>query len=392
MNFYAIAQFSQNEEKQLVVGTVDSLYSEILKEQREIWVHLPEKMDSTKKYPVIYLLDASVHFYTATGMLKLLTQWNMPESILVGIKNTDRIRDFTPSNVTFQRGHKSETSGGASAFATFVKTELEPYINNKYPTENINTIIGHSTAGLFAIYAFIHNPELFDNYLAIEPSLWWHKETLVKQSKEILNKDHHQDEHLYVVVANSIDMDTVAVRKDTTESSEQLRANLNFHDILVQNEKYLDFTWDYYRNEGHSSVVVPGMYNGLRALFSWYPFPERWRFNTPDQYTVEELIEPYYVHFTELSKHMKHHARPDWQFVNDVGFFMLSGHNSPPKALAYLEMNLKYYPDNSKSHVALGHFYALQNNKKEAIMYFEKAIEIDGNSEAQAKLNELKKK
>lgn len=57
INFYATAQFSKNEDKQIVIGTVDSLFSEILNEQREIWVHVPENIDDSKKYPVIYLLN-----------------------------------------------------------------------------------------------------------------------------------------------------------------------------------------------------------------------------------------------------------------------------------------------------------------------------------------------
>ncbi|HHE65442.1 MAG TPA: hypothetical protein ENL09_05400 [Bacteroidetes bacterium] len=159
----------------------------------------------------------------------------------------------------------------------------------------------------------------------------------------------------------------------------------------MKNSNQLDFTWDYQGNEEHGSVVVPGMYNGLRSLFSWYPFPERWRFNTPKNYTAEELTEPFYSHFEELSKRFKREVKPSWRFINEVGFFILTAHNLPNKARAYLEMNLKYYPKESKSYVAMGDFYTMQNKKSEAIKYFEKAIEIDGNKDAQTKLNELNK-
>lgn len=70
---------------------------------------------------------------------------------------------------------------------------------------------------------------------------------------------------------------------------------------------------------------------------------------------------------------------------------MLTGHNSPKKALAYLEMNLKFYPEESRSHVAIGDFYLLRKNKKEAATHFSRAIEIDGSPEAQKKLEELNK-
>lgn len=389
--FYAIAQFSPNEQKQIVIGTVDSLFSETLHEQREILVHVPEKIEDDKKYPVIYVLDGTDHFYTVTGILKLLEKWNLPKSIVVGISNTDRNRDFTPTNVPFQRGHKSETSGGASNFITFIEKELKPYVDSTYPTDTMSTIIGHSTGGLFVLYAYTHHPDIFDHYLAIDPSLWWDKENLVNQSEALLNNSTHQNKSLYIAVANSTGIDTVQVRKLKSEPTEMLRANLNFRDILVKNSNQLDFTWDYQGNEDHGSVLVPGLYNGLRSLFSWYPFPERWRFNTPKAYSSEELTDPFYIHFEELSTRFKREVKPAWEFVNDVGFFILTSHNLPKKAQAYLEMNLKYYPNESRTYVALGNYYTMQKEKSEAIKYFEKAIAMDGNIEATTALKKLNK-
>ena len=386
-----IAQFNQNNEKQIVVGKVDSLYSKILKEQREIWIHTPEDFNSTKKYPVIYVLDASQQFYVITGMQKQLTPFKIPQSIIVGITNTDRTRDFTNTNVPFQRGHESETSGGASNFLKFINQELKPYINNKYPTENNNTIIGHSTGGLFVLYSYLHHENSFDNYLAIDPSLWWDKENLVKETQEQLNKGNRKEKSLYIAVANSIGkaMDTVKVRRDKTVPTEQIRANLKFHDLLVKNNKGINFKWEYFENEDHGSIVVPAQYNGLRSIFSWFPFPEMWRFNTPKEYSAKELTEPFKTHYKKLSIQMKREVKPEWELLNQVGFFMLDGHNLPKKALAYLELNADFYPNESKSFVALGNYFLSQKNKSEAINNYKKAVGIDGNQEAQAKLKEL---
>ncbi|MCK0110494.1 alpha/beta hydrolase-fold protein [Flavobacteriaceae bacterium S0825] len=389
--FKGIAQLSQNQEKQIVIGTVDSLYSNILQEQREIWIHIPEDFDNTKQYPVIYVLDASQHFYVITGMLKQLIPWQIPKSIIVGITNTDRTRDFTHTNVPFQRGHESKTSGGASNFIKFIDEELKPYINNKYPTENNNTIIGHSTGGLFVLYSFLHHENSFDNYLAIDPSLWWDKENLVNETQELLNKGNRKENSLYIAVANSIGkaMDTVEVRKDKTVPTEQIRANLKFHDLLVKNSKELSFAWEYFKNEDHGSVVVPAQYNGLRSIFSWFPFPEMWRFNTPKEYSIKQLTEPFQAHYKKLSIRMKREVKPDWQLLNDIGFFMLDGHNLPEKAFAYLKMNADFYPNESKSFVALGNYFLSQKDKLEATKYYKKAVEIDANQDAQSKLKEL---
>lgn len=388
------AQSNQNPEGQIVIGKVDSLYSEILKEQREIWIHVPQDLDSTKHYPVIYVLDPSQHFHVITGMIERLAPLQMPESIVVGINNTDRNRDFTPTNVSFSRGHTTETSGGSNNFIKFLTQELQPFINNKYPTESNTTIIGHSTAGLFVLYSFLHHEASFDNYLAIDPSLWWDKENLVKETQKLLNRGNRKEKSLYIAVANSLGptMDTTRVRRSKSVPSEQIRANLKFHDVLVKNSKNLNFTWEYFKDEDHGNVTIPAQYNGLRSIFSWFPFHELWRFNTPKRYSAKQLTDPFYAHYKKLSLRMKRDVKPQWQLVNDVGLFMLEGHNFPKRALAYLEMNVHFYPDESKSHVALGNYYLLQKDKTTAIKYYKKAIEIDGNQDAQAKLEALDKK
>ena len=114
-----------------------------------------------------------------------------------------------------------------------------------------------------------------------------------------------------------------------------------------------------------------------------------WRFNTPKEYSAKELTEPFKTHYKKLSIRMKRKVKPDWEFLNQVGFFMLDGHNLPKKALAYLELNADFYPNESKSFVALGNYFLSQKNKAEAIYNYKKAVGIDGNQEAQAKLKEL---
>lgn len=391
LSLEGFAQFDENNERQLVIGHVDSLYSEILSEQREIWIHVPEDFDSNEQYPVIYLLDGPEHFYVFTGMQKQLTPWKIPKSIIVGVKNTDRTRDFTPTNVPFQRGQKSESSGGAANFIKFINKELKPFINNAYPTENNNTIIGHSTGGLFVLYSYLYHATSFDNYLAIDPSLWWDNESIVKSAQEQITKGNLSEKSLYIAVANSLGktMDTVKVRKDKTVPTEQIRANLKFHDLLVKNNKALNFSWKYYENEDHGSIVVPALYHGVQSVFSWFPFPEIWRFNTPKMFSVKELTQPFYSHYENLSLRMKREVKPDWNLINDIGSFMLEGHKLPKKALAYLEMNAEFYPNDSKSFLALGNYHLTQKNQSEAIRYYKKAVEIDENQEAQIKLKEL---
>ena len=82
----------------------DSVYSNVLKEQRQILIYLPkdyvEKKDSTTHYPVLYVLDGASHFLSISGLINELAETSrsntLPKMIIVCINNTKRTRDLTP--------------------------------------------------------------------------------------------------------------------------------------------------------------------------------------------------------------------------------------------------------------------------------------------------------
>jgi len=153
----------------------DSLYSQILKEKRPLNIVFPKNYnpESPEQYEIIYCLDDISDF------LKIeweMLQWEgfIPKNmIMVGITNTEqngvnmRERDFTPTKT-------SDVSGGAEQFLSFFKNELIPYIKNKYKAKTSgHTLYGGSLGGLFVMYAFLNDSNLFTSYIAIDPSLWW---------------------------------------------------------------------------------------------------------------------------------------------------------------------------------------------------------------------------
>ncbi len=66
--------------------------------------------------------------------------------------------------------------------------ELFPEIEKRYRTTTVKSIIGESAAGLFVMETFFLKPEMFDNYIAFDPSLWWNNHYLVRTAKEHLAK------------------------------------------------------------------------------------------------------------------------------------------------------------------------------------------------------------
>lgn len=169
------------------IGETIHFQSDILGEARTLNIYLPESYhpDSVNTYPVIYLLDGSQDedFIHIAGLVQFGSfSWiNMlPESIVVGIANVDRKRDFTFPTSIKQDQQDFPTSGGSAAFMNFLEEELQPLVNGRYRTTDSQTLIGQSLGGLLATEILFKKPELFDHYIIISPSLWWDDESLLQ--------------------------------------------------------------------------------------------------------------------------------------------------------------------------------------------------------------------
>jgi predicted alpha/beta superfamily hydrolase len=168
----------------------DSLYSEILKEERGFDIVLPDKYNpaSPEKYEMIYVMDAEWSTRIVSNIHQFLAIDFMPFNIIVGVNNRPsgkesmRGRDFTP---TKEAGNMQ--SGGADLFLAFLKNELVPYINKKYKSSGVNTYCGSSLGGLFGMYAMMKEPHLFSSWLLADPSFWWDHGFMMKMAAEHLN-------------------------------------------------------------------------------------------------------------------------------------------------------------------------------------------------------------
>ena len=114
-------------------GTVTRLVlkSEVLGEERTVLVRTPVGYERNKlSYPVLYMTDGDAHMTHTASTIEFLTRnGRIPESIVVGVTNTDRTRDLTPVKSTDKR---FPSGGGADNFLKFFETELIPHIEKEY--------------------------------------------------------------------------------------------------------------------------------------------------------------------------------------------------------------------------------------------------------------------
>jgi predicted alpha/beta superfamily hydrolase len=243
-----------------VLGIVDTIQSVELNEKRVLNIYLPEgySPDSATAYPVIYLLDGSADedFIHIAGLVQFTNfPWvnTLPKSILVGIANIDRRRDFT-FPTTIEKDKKDfPTTGGSAKFISFIEKELQPYIENNYKTTSTKMLIGQSLGGLLATEILFKKPTLFSQYIIVSPSLWWDNESLLSIQPKIKARSFHQNTYVYVAAGK----EGKIMENDAKKLVALLRAG---------NPKYLRVHFDYLNDKNHADIFHQAVYNAFLNL------------------------------------------------------------------------------------------------------------------------------
>lgn len=393
--------YAQTDDK-IVLGKNDKIYSKILGEDRRIMVYTPNSsMDiySKKRYPVVYLLDGDAHFYSVVGMIQQLSSVNgntiCPEMIVVGILNTNRTRDLTPTHVDIDPPYMDSTfskpSGGGEKFIAFIEKELMPHIDSLYPTQPYKMLIGHSFGGLTVMNALINHTHLFNAYVAIDPSIWWDQMRFLKTTKKALTDKKYAGVYLYLGIANTMSegMTLAKLSKDTSPDNGHIRSIFELDNHLKANKQnQLKYKSKYYSTDDHSSVPLITEYDALHFIFSYYPLKL-----TGKDYndSTAALVSKYQQHFGVISKEFGYPVKPDENLINGMGYQAL-GQKHYKKAEGFFKMNVSNYPESFNVYDSYGDYFAARKDTANAIIQFKKTLTLKENAETRKKLEELTKK
>ena len=246
----------------LVIGETFTVESKVLGETRRINVYLPPGYSESPdaRLPVLYMPDGGLaeDFLHVAGLVQIsVTNGTMRPFLLVGIENTERRRDMTGPTEVAEDRKIAPRVGGSAAFRRFLREELMPQVKRRYRTTDETAIVGESLAGLFVVETFLLEPDLFDTYLAFDPSLWWNNEALVRGADERLRAQPALKKTLYF--ASSEEKDIAAAAQKLAETLGK-RAGTDLH-------------WHYERmpEEKHSTIYHPAALRAFRAVFKPSP-------------------------------------------------------------------------------------------------------------------------
>lgn len=242
----------------LVIGETFTIDSRILGETRRINVYMPPGYveSPSARFPVLYMPDGGMaeDFLHVAGLVQVsVGNGTMRPFVLVGIENTERRRDTTGPTENAEDKKIAPHVGGSAAFRSFIRRELMPQIKARYRTTGETAIVGESLAGLFVVETFLLEPDLFDTYIAFDPSLWWNNQKLVNDAAKHLSVKLQSEKTLYIACSDEERIPGVMQR---------------FADILSRNAPP-NLHWHYEKmpEEKHSTIYHPAALRAFRSVF-----------------------------------------------------------------------------------------------------------------------------
>ncbi len=342
---FSFGIFAQTQQIASVVHTPHTINSQILNEERTILVRVPPDYQTGKKYPVLYMLDA--HSPQNAMMVSIIEQqvWGemMPEMLVVGIQNTNRTRDMTPTK-TERAG-----SGGGEKFLEFIEKEVIPLVEKNYRTQPFRVFAGHSLGGLTAVYAFVSRPDLFNAYIAASPVLHWDNKFVVKRAEELFKQNRVFDKTLFIALG------------DEPNYSDGFNS---FQNLLKQAKpKNLEYELREFKDENHGSIVLPAYYYGLRKVFEgWQP---------PASGSISDLEN----HYKKLSKRFGYEILIPEDLLNRAGYQMMNA-GKIAEAIEIFRKNVANYPNSSNVYDSLGEAFEKNGQMKQAAENYKKAYNL----------------
>lgn len=221
-----------------------NIKSQQVGEERVINIWTPENYKTNSdSLPVMYMADGGIKEdfpHIANTLAKLIKEKKIKPLILVGIENTERRRDLTGFTEIEKDKEIAPVVGGSEKFRAFISEELFPEINKRYRTTSERSIIGESASGLFVIETFLLKPNMFDNYIAFDPSLWWNNHYLIRAAKEYLAKFPTSEKKVWFASSRATD-----VSPYTKELARILKA---------ENISNLKWNYSYEPKEQHTTI------------------------------------------------------------------------------------------------------------------------------------------
>jgi hypothetical protein len=263
------------------------LRSEHVDQEFEIHVGVPvTRRDGSERFPVLYLTDSQggLSFADETRLMQVFG--DVAPFIMVGIGYpgsnflsgmTVRWRELTPlpdsgevlvpdawdgliPDVLVSEG---KDSGGAPEFLRFLRDELVPFIDSRYPTiSGDRGYWGDSLGGLFGLYVLFNEPDTFGRYIIGSPSMWWENEAILGDAERYIARHDELRARVFMAVGGLEEAaDEAAAFRMVTNVGRLARM---LHEADLQG---LELSTHVFADETHVTVYPLNYFRGIQMVY-----------------------------------------------------------------------------------------------------------------------------
>jgi uncharacterized protein len=263
--------------------------------------------------------------------------------------NIDREHDLTPAHIP-----DVFSSGGGPLFENFLSDELAPEINAKFRTVSCRILVGHSMGGALTADAFLHQTTGFQGYIAIDPSLGWVNQDLIRRAKEFVPQANSRAA-IFITTAGWRNLNPTNVMTCAQELFASILRTNSSPGIRIGYEV---------EAEDHNSCRLLGLYDGLRFIFEGYKPMD------PNVLNTALLINE---HFEQLSSRLGFKILPPEGLVFGIGYGLLDAHETN-NAIECVKLNVRNYPWRGYAYKDLADVYLAAGKKELAIQNYNTSV------------------
>ncbi|KAF1974074.1 siderophore esteras-like protein IroE-like protein [Bimuria novae-zelandiae CBS 107.79] len=249
----------------------------------------------------LYVLDGNAQGNTAMQAVRNRrpVEFGQPDTIVVSLGYPDLIPDSpysdgryhdyqVPVCATCPAPELPGVPSNSENFIAWIEKVLKPWVQNDlFPNTEFSrdALHGHSFAGLFATYALITRPDLFDTFLIASPALYWNENYIFSQLgplKEPASAISTNFTKPAVALSyGGREQNFVKRRVETQEEFEFRRSFLAFsnmttnvnmlYDEIKNSAKLRDVVLHEYPFSDHAAVGIVSISDGLDYFYDWAP-------------------------------------------------------------------------------------------------------------------------
>ena len=337
--------------------------------KRTIYVATPDGYEhGTQRYPVCIVLDAEEKplFELALSQAAYLADNDaaVPGMVVVGIVNGgDRIHDMTPPAQGSSRA-EFPNAGGAAAFADFIVGTVVPTIRSRYRTLPTTVLVGHSAAGLFALYAAATRPGAFQGVVAISPALWFNDSL---PARDFADRIATSAETIRIFSASGGREPGIDIT--TRRFAERLESVRNSTVSVMYRQ---------YANDTHALTPASALATGLRFVFESV-WPQRLPIASitkgADSAAVVQALAASEEMYADSARALHLPKELPERPVDHLGYWALAAGNAG-LALHVFRRNVALHPESATAHASLADAYLAKRDTAAAVDELQRAVRI----------------